>query len=165
MAKLLNIITIPNQILRNKSKEISEENINQKDFQILREDMKRTMIEKDGLGLAAPQIGKNIQLVMVNTRDGILEMHNPVITKRSIFKESGVEGCLSIPDTYGSVKRHKKIICQYVNEKGVKKTERATGLLARVIQHEVDHLNGVLFIDKAKNIERITEEEKEEEEE
>ena len=159
MAKLLNIITDPNKILRRQSRELKIDEINTDETRILCNDMTRTMLERDGLGLAAPQIGKNIRLVTINTKDGILTMFNPQIIRKSLFKEFGIEGCLSIPNTYGSVKRSKKITCCYINNKGRKQEQKAQGLLARVIQHEVDHLNGILFIDRAKNIEEIAEKE------
>ena len=145
MPKLLPIITYPNDILRKKS-----ESIKKADDKIKRLilDMEKTMLEKDGVGLAAPQIGKNIRLIIVNTKDGPIAMINPRITRKSWRKEKGEEGCLSIPDFFGGpIKRNKKIRVIYCDKKDKKIKLKAEGLLARIIQHEVDHLNGVLFID------------------
>lgn len=152
MAKLLGIITDPNEILRKRSKEINPAEINQPEFLSFLKDMKLTMIKKDGVGLAAPQIGKNIRLFVANTKNGSLALINPKIIKRSILKEWGEEGCLSVPKTFGKVKRHKAVIVEYMDEKNAIKKIEAKGLLARIFQHEIDHLNGVLFIDKAKDI-------------
>lgn len=153
MAKLLNIITEPNKILRQKSKEINPEKIeNMADFF---NDMVFTMKEKDGVGLAAPQVGKNIRVITINTKEQPIIMINPIITKKSIFKEWGEEGCLSVPDTFGMVKRHKNLSCSYLDKFGNKKIIEAKGFMARIIQHEIDHLDTILFIDIAKNIKKL----------
>ena len=82
-------------------------------------------------------------------------MINPKIIKKSLIKEWGEEGCLSLPDMYGEVKRCKKITVKYINNKGKEKQIIGQGLLARVIQHENDHLDGALFIDKARKVVNI----------
>lgn len=155
MSKLLDIITHPSKTLREKSNAIKESEINTEKFQKLFDDMRLTMKEKDGIGLAAPQIGKNIRIIVVNTEDGEIVMVNPKITKKSFKKEWGEEGCLSVPKTFGDVKRHKKIKFCFLDTAGVKKMLEAEGLFSRIIQHEIDHLDGVLFIDKAKNIKKM----------
>ena len=153
MSKTLPIITNPNPILRKKSAEIKQ--TQKKQFQQLCLDMAKTMKEKDGVGLAAPQIGQNIRLIVINAKDGAVCMINPEITKKSLTKEWGEEGCLSVPDVFGKVKRNKKIICKYLDKTGKEKKIEAQGLMARVIQHEIDHLDGVLFIDKARDVKKI----------
>jgi len=155
MPKILKIIINPDPILRKKSADISLKQLNSKALKNLMADMSQTMLKKDGVGLAAPQIGKNIRLISVNTKDGPISIINPKITKKSLLKEWGEEGCLSVPDTHGEVKRHKKINCEFVDSDKNKKTIEAEGLMARIIQHEIDHLDGVLFIDKAKKIKKI----------
>ena len=152
MPRVLKIITNPNPILRKKSDAVLEKDISAKDFQKLCFDMEKTMVAKDGVGLAAPQIGKNIRIIVINTKDGVICMINPKIMKRSITKEWGEEGCLSVPGVFGKVKRNKKILCVYFDKNAKKQTIDANGLLARVIQHEIDHLDGILFIDTAKDI-------------
>ena len=144
MPKLLDIITHPNPILRKKSAKIERITDEMKRLIL---DMEKTMLEKDGIGLASPQIGQNIRLITINTKDGAIGMVNPKITKKSWRKEIAEEGCLSVPEIYGNVKRAQKICVIYFNKNNQKTRLKAEGLLARVIQHEVDHLNGILFID------------------
>ena len=148
---MLEIIKHPNKILRQKSKPIDIDKI--KELQDLIKEMTETMFEKDGAGLAAPQIGKNIRLVIINQNDQAVVMINPEITKKSWAREVDQEGCLSVVNDkneiyYLPVSRHKKVNCQYFNEAGEKKKIKAENLLARVLQHEIDHLDGILFIDK-----------------
>lgn len=151
MAKVLEIIKEPNEILRKISKEIDEKTINSPDFQLLLKDMALTMKKKDGAGLAAPQIGKNIRVITIGLENDVLHIINPVITKKSWAKEWGEEGCLSVPKFFAQVQRHKKIKCNFLDQSGKKKSLETTGFLARVIQHEIDHLDGILFIDKIGN--------------
>jgi peptide deformylase len=155
MPKILDIITNPNPKLRIKSKEIDINSIKSKDFINFCVDMEKTMIEKDGVGLAAPQVNNNSRIIIVNSKDGIMCMINPEIKKKSLLKEWDEEGCLSVPNVFGKVKRHKSIKCTYLNKEGNRNNLNAKGLLARVVQHEIDHLDGILFIDKAKNIEKL----------
>ncbi|MEI6529202.1 MAG: peptide deformylase [Candidatus Falkowbacteria bacterium] len=153
MPKELKILINPNPILRKKSVHISEKEILHPDFQSFLLDMAETMHKKDGAGLAAPQIGKNIRMVVIHHDDKTMFLINPEITKKSWAKEVEEEGCLSVLDEkgeiiYAPVERHKKVNCIYIDEKGQKQKLVAEKLLARVIQHELDHLDGVLFIDK-----------------
>lgn len=152
MPKILNIITHPNPLLRKKSPEVTKEKICSPEIKELCLNMVKTMLKKEGLGLAAPQIGENIRLAVINTKDGIIMLINPKITRKSLGKEWGEEGCLSLPNIFGQVKRHKEITCEYFDINAKEKKLKAKGLLARVIQHEVDHLDGILFIDKAKDV-------------
>jgi len=155
---MLKIITNPNPILRKKSSNILIRDIKSKELQDLIPEMIETMAKNDGVGLAAPQVGKNIRLITIKHKDGDLAMINPKITRKSLAKELGEEGCLSVPLTYGQVRRHKKISAKYIDKNGAQKKIDADGLLARVIQHEIDHIDGILFIDKAKDITKITNE-------
>ncbi len=150
---MLKIITQPNPILRKKSQAVKD--ILAQKIQELIPQMAETMVNHDGAGLAAPQIGKNIRLITVNHKDRVLAIINPKITKKSFLKEWGEEGCLSVPDKFGEVKRSKSIIIEYIDEKNNQKILKAPGLLARVIQHEIDHLDGILFIDKARKLRDI----------
>lgn len=147
---MLKIITNPNPILREKSQVVS--NVFNTEIQELVSQMIETMLAKDGVGLAAPQIGKNICLTVINHKDNVLVIFNPQITKKSWLKEWDEEGCLSVPGKFGEVKRHRKMKINFTDKEGQKQVLEAKGLLARVIQHEIDHLNGILFIDKAKNL-------------
>lgn len=146
---ILKILTQPNPILRKKSVKIDLTEITGREFKKLISSMAKTMLKTDGVGLAAPQIGRNIRLAVINSKDGVFCLINPKLTKKSWAREPGQEGCLSIPGVFGQVKRHKKISLTYYDGDGKKIKLTATGLMARVIQHEIDHLDGVLFIDKA----------------
>jgi len=155
MAKILPIIKNPSPLLREKSEEIDLKKIKVNELKELCADMIKTMKENDGVGLAAPQVGKSIRLITINTKDEPKIMINPKITGKSWAKEWNEEGCLSVPGVYGKVRRNKKINCIYFDKKAQKTKIQAQGLLAFVIQHEIDHLDGILFIDKAKEIKKI----------
>ncbi len=154
--KLLDIIHNPDKRLRQKSTEIDQEHLLKADFKRLVLDMILTMLQKDGAGLAAPQIGKNIRLIVVRKdfeKNEVIVMINPKITKKSWAKVIEEEGCLSVVDAqgniiYGLVERPKKINCTYIDLLGNKQKLEANELLARAIQHETDHLDGILFIDR-----------------
>ena len=126
-----------------------------KQLKKLLDDMAETMYESNGVGIAAPQVGKAIRLVVIDCQDehGLLELINPVITFRE-GTETDTEGCLSVPDIYGEVERAAKVKVEFLNRRGKKQRVTATGLLARCIQHELDHLEGQLFIDIAQSIHR-----------
>lgn len=147
----MEIITYPSPILRKKSTKIS--NLTDPRIKDLAKELLKTMKEKDGLGLAAPQIGQPIRMIAVNTKAGDQIFLNPKITLKSFFKKEILEeGCLSLPDIFGLVKRTKKVKVKYYNLEGQKIKIWTEGLLARVLQHEIDHLKGILFIDRAKVI-------------
>ena len=121
----------------------------------LLDDMAVTMYESDGVGLAAPQIGRPIRVVVIDCQDdhGLIELINPVITFRE-GTATDTEGCLSVPGIYGEVERAAKVKVEFLNRRGKKQHLTATGLLARCVQHELDHLEGQLFIDIAKSLHR-----------
>ncbi len=132
-------------VLRKKAKDIQE--ITPAILRLL-EDMAETMDAANGVGLAAPQVGiaKRIVLVKIGENE-LLELINPVILKQS-GDEVDVEGCLSFPGLYGEVARATEVAVEALDRQGKKKTIKGTGLLARALQHEIDHLEGVLFVDK-----------------
>ncbi|MFA6587736.1 MAG: peptide deformylase [Patescibacteria group bacterium] len=142
------IITIPNQILRAPTTLVDPFLVNQKSFKLLIEDLMDSMLSSDGIGIAATQIGSNLKVCIINTKDKPLVLINPAIAKFSWRKAIMEEGCLSVPGVWGLVKRSKKITVQTMNDKGEQKIFEAKDMFARVIQHEIDHLNGILFIDK-----------------
>ena len=149
---LLEVLKAGNPVLKQVS--VPVERVDKK-LKKLMDDMAETMYENDGVGLAAPQVGKNIRLVVIDCQDehGLLELINPKIT----FKEGEVvdtEGCLSVPDIYGEVTRAAKVKVEFMNRRGKRQHLTATGLLARCIQHELDHLEGQLFIDIATSVHR-----------
>lgn len=112
-------------------------------------DMYDTMIENDGVGLAAPQIGlsKQIAIVDIDDHHGTIELINPVIIEKR-GTQTGPEGCLSFPGLYGDVSRSDYIKVRTYNKKGKMRIIEAEGFLARAIQHEIDHLEGILFTSK-----------------
>ena len=119
----------------------------------LLDDMAETMYEADGVGLAAPQVGEPIRMIVIDVQDdhGLIELINPEITYRE-GEAVDTEGCLSVPNIYGEVQRAAKVKVEFLNRRGKKQHLTATGLLARCIQHECDHLEGQLFIDIAKSV-------------
>lgn len=145
---MLKLVTIPNPILNKKTALI-------KNFDKSLLDLADQMIEAcrhaNGIGLAAPQIGKSIRLCIINLEHMGLPpfaLVNPKIVKKSWKKVEMEEGCLSIPGVYGIVKRPVKITVEAQTLKGEKNKFEADGMLSRVIQHEVDHLDGILFTSK-----------------
>lgn len=142
---LRNIRHEGDDILRKKSRKVEKLD---KKILILLDDMLETMYENDGIGLAAPQIGILKRLVVIDLgEDNPIKMINPEIISRE-GEQTDEEGCLSVPNVKGEVIRPKKIVLRYTNEKGVKKEIKALDLMARCVCHEVDHLQGTLFIDK-----------------
>ena len=115
------------------------------------DDMAETMYASEGVGIAAPQVGVAIRAVVVDVDKKRYDLINPVITYRE-GSAIDSEGCLSCPDLYGDVERAEKIRVKYTTRFNKEKELEADGLLARCIQHEIDHLNGQLFIDIAQNI-------------
>ncbi|MFQ5640299.1 MAG: peptide deformylase [bacterium] len=162
------IVIYGSSVLRQKTSPVIEIDQTIRD---LVEDMVETMIEAEGIGLAGPQVDECISLCVVNM--GLIEddveakaFINPVI-----LSEEGTavleEGCLSIPEIREDVRRPEKIIVKYTDINGIEHQEKCDGLLARVLQHEIDHLNGVLFIDRigpmkrkllAKKLKRLSQE-------
>ncbi len=153
MSEQLKIILHPNPILRKKSTALTAKELASPEIQALLSDMEETMLKKDGAGLAAPQVGRNLRAIVIRHESENFFLINPQITKKSWAREIDEEGCLSVLNEkgeiiYAPVERYKKIICVYLDRGGEKKKLAASGLLARVIQHETDHLDGILFIDK-----------------
>jgi peptide deformylase len=130
------------------------------------DDLVQTMDQADGLGLAAPQIGVGKRVVVCRDEDRVLALVNPRIEARR-GRETGVEGCLSMPGLQGNVPRAKVVTVSGLDRAGRTVSYEADGLLARVFQHEIDHLNGALFIDHTRDLwwlERVGDEDDDEEE-
>ena len=115
------------------------------------DDMAQTMYNADGVGLAAPQVGVSLRVIVLDVDDELIELINPIIIK-SEGCELGNEGCLSVPGVFGEVERFSEVTVTGLNRYGKNITITGTGLLARALQHEIDHLDGILFIEKAKTI-------------
>lgn len=147
------IVIAPDPILRKENQEVTA--ITDELLQLL-DDMYETMLANDGVGIAAPQVGKNLQVAIVEVEEGDrFELINPKIIQKS-GADIDVEGCLSIPHTYGTVERATEITVRYFDREGEEIEVQAYDFLARAMQHEIDHLQGVLFTDKV--IEYIAEE-------
>ncbi|HEX7058177.1 MAG TPA: peptide deformylase [Bacilli bacterium] len=144
------IVKDPDPVLREKAKPVTKFTPN---LHKLLDDMAMTMYDAPGVGLAAPQvgIGKRVIVIDVGDEHGLIEMVNPEILE-SDGEQYGPEGCLSIPGLMGDVKRAMKVKVKGQDRNGKEFTMTAEGFLARAFQHEVDHLNGILFTDLADNI-------------
>ena len=145
---MLKIVTIPNSILTKKTALIKSVD---RSLIKLADDMIETCRSSHGIGLAATQIGKSIRFCVINLEHlGLpsFALVNPKIVRKSWKKTEMEEGCLSVPGIFGIVKRSQKISVVAQDLKGEKHRFSADGMLARVIQHEVDHLDGILFISK-----------------
>jgi peptide deformylase len=140
-------------ILRKKSREI--ENIDSRILELL-DDLADTMYVADGVGIAAPQIGVLRRAIVVDIGEGPIKMINPNIVLEE-GSEIKPEGCLSVPGYTGLVERPFKVNVEYIDENGVEVFLEAQELLARAICHEIDHLNGILYTDKATEIQKLEE--------
>lgn len=148
---MLTILTDPDPILRRISEPVDPAEISRPQFQNFLDEMIVTMNEK-GVGLAAPQVGENKRVIIVKTKNGPEAFINPKIFSTSLLKTNSEEGCLSVPEVWGTVKRFRKVKVKALNSKGEKVIIKASGLESVIFQHEIDHLDGVLFIDKAEKI-------------
>jgi peptide deformylase len=154
---ILDIVTFPSEFLRKKAEAVKEID---NELLSLIEDMKDTLYAANGYGLAAPQVGRSIRLVVYDETAGKEGREPKVIINPEIAEEEGEqmvdEGCLSIPGEYVPVKRYLRVTVSALNEKFEPVTINADGHVARIMQHEIDHLNGVLFIDRIPSFRRDT---------
>ncbi len=154
---LRKIITVPNDVLRKNARKVKVFDDN---LRTLIDDMVETMRDAPGVGLAAPQIGVLEQIVVIEFGDEedeeapakLYTVVNPEIKRMSNDKVMGVEGCLSIPGIVGDVERSTSIVLKGQDRNGKKVKYKLNGWVARIFQHEVDHLTGVLFTDLAESI-------------
>lgn len=144
------ILTDPNPKLRKRSEEFDVKKVKTADFQKFADRFADFMLESDGVGLAAPQIGFQKRIIAVQEKDGVGVYVNPEIVKTSPSMQEGEEGCLSVPGKFGIVERHKRIHVRAIDRHGRRVEFKLSGFPAVVWQHETDHLNGILFIDKVK---------------
>ncbi len=141
-----NIRKIGDELLRKKSRQV--EKIDEGIITLL-DDMAETMRLANGVGLAAPQVGVLKRVVVIDVGDGLLELINPEIVNISGL-QSSYEGCLSVPDKYGEVARPEKVVVRAMDRNGEYYEVMGENLLAIALCHEIDHLDGVLYVDKAK---------------
>ncbi len=164
------IITPENPILRRKAHAVKD--FKDPALQKLIDDMIETLREAPGVGLAAPQVAVSLRLAVIEYAPGsedaeraappepkLYVILNPEITTRSNEMVDGAEGCLSLPGYAGNVLRHKSVVVKAFNRKGQPIKIKAGGWLARIFQHEIDHLDGVLFIDRASKVWKARDEE------
>ena len=137
-----------NKILKDMAQPV--EKINHKIRKLL-DDMADTMYAADGVGLAAPQVGISLHVIVIDVGEGLIELINPKIIEQE-GAEIATEGCLSIPNVFGEVERSSHVVVEALNRNGKTFRIEGKGLLARALQHEIDHLYGILFIEKAKTI-------------
>lgn len=142
---VLPIVKIGDPILETRAQEVPR--ITKKITKLV-EDMIETMYEANGAGLAAPQVGVNKRIIVVDLGEGPVCLINPVVQSAQ-GEEIDVEGCLSIPERWVYVKRAAEIEVTGLNEKGKPVRVKAEGFLARVLQHEIDHLDGILILDRS----------------
>ncbi len=161
------IVQSGTECLHNPSPEVPVKEITSKEIQKVIADMKLALAgEPDGVAIAAPQIGISKRIFVVagfvfGEEEASVAYINPVIVKKSKKTELMDEGCLSVRYWYGDVKRHLNVTIEAYNESGQKIRRGAGGLLAHIFQHEIDHLDGILFTDKAETTHKMTDSEKE----
>jgi len=164
---LRTIVTLPDPVLKRKARAVTRFD---KDLHTLLDDMVETMREAPGVGLAAPQIGLSDRIIVIEYYEReedeeneeapkkVWAVINPEIVKTSEETLMGVEGCLSIPGLVGEVERHAEVQVKGLNRHGKPMKVKAKGWLARIFQHEIDHLNGVLFTERATRVWRPSQE-------
>ena len=151
---ILRVLTDEDPVLRKKALPLAKVT---KNTHKLIKDMFDTMYDADGVGLAAPQVGVSQRVIVVDMEDNPMSLINPKIVSEegsSVDKE----GCLSVPQVVGYVDRCHKICVEYLDKKGKPKRLTAEDMLARILQHEIDHLDGILFTDKATSIAKVEDE-------
>ena len=156
---ILEILEYPNPLLKKKSSKV--EKIDDNLRQVLM-DMLETMYDDAGVGLAAPQVGILKRMIVIDVEqdreegipDNPLFLINPEIVWKSEETEISEEGCLSVPGMRAEVERFYKIVVRYLDEHGEQKELEAEGFFARALQHEIDHLNGILYIDRLSRLKR-----------
>lgn len=156
----MRIVTIQDKnykILRKKTVDFDFPAFSKVELKKIVNDMRQIMKDAQGIGLSANQVGLDMNFFVAEVNGKFYTIFNPKIEKKSKEITELEEGCLSVPQTYGLINRHDKITLTGQDINGKKIKIKAWGLLAQVFQHEVDHLNGKLFTDKAKNVYKITE--------
>ncbi len=148
------VVQVGNDVLRKKCEPVTEFG---EELSTLLDDMKETVRAHEGAGLAAPQVNVPIRAVVVDVEEGYFEFINPVFVWQK-GEQYGAEGCLSVVGKAGNVSRPSKVKILFQNRKGEKYSLVARGFFARAICHEVDHLDGVLYIDKADHVRDVEEE-------
>jgi peptide deformylase len=152
MPKSLPLVKLPTKTLHKPSDLVNPKVIGTPAFQKFLDELTETMFVENGVGIAAPQVGRNERICIVSEKTGPKAYINPEIISKSEALQDSEEGCLSVPEVWGNVKRAKKVRFRALDRHGRKVEFEAKGFMATVYQHEVDHLDGTLFIDRAEKI-------------
>jgi len=156
MKRIHPIIKEPDPVLRGTAKEVPKSDLGTPQLHTLVEEMVETMHHASGVGLAAPQIGMPKRIIIVAPPDeDPIAVVNPEISGRSVRRTTSEEGCLSVPGTWGIVRRNTGLTVKGLTPEGKPFRKTVTGFEAIIFQHEVDHLNGILFIDKAADVQKL----------
>jgi len=161
---ILPIVHIPDPVLKRRAHKVSAVT---KEVKQLIDDMVETMREAPGVGLAAPQVGVSLRIAVIEIGDEedeeapkkLYVLINPEVVDASEEMVLGVEGCLSVPRVMGEVNRHERLVVRSLNRQGKPVKFKPEGWLARIFQHEIDHLNGVIFTERAERAWMMSEEE------
>lgn len=145
---ILDIVKIGNEILKKKSLDID---IIDNSVLKLIKSMKETLKKSKGVGLAAPQVGVNKRLIIVKPQKEMFVFINPIFTYKSLESDKETEGCLSVPGEWIDIKRSKEVEIEFIGEDSNRYKVRAKDFFARIIQHECDHLDGILIVDRKEN--------------
>jgi peptide deformylase len=154
------VVEIGDPVLRERARELSPEEIASPEIQALIDDLIETKRSTNGAGIAAPQVGESVRVAIVEVEEGnprypykppepLTVLVNPTLEPVGEETVEIIEGCLSVPDLRGSLPRHLEVRVRYLDRKGQEREETKRGLTAGTYQHEVDHLDGVLFVDRA----------------
>jgi len=135
-------------VLHARAQEVSMEEIKTPEFQQFITDMVESMYAAKGIGIAATQVGVGKRVFIAESPDGPIALINPVFTKKSLKMLNGEEGCLSIPGKYDKLRRHKTVTIEALTANGDKISFTAENFFARILQHELDHLDGILYADR-----------------
>ena len=159
---ILKVANMGNPVLRHEAEPVTSRDLKSLPVQQLIDDMIETLVEYRGVGLAGPQVHESRRIILVDRSageepdDGMLVLVNPVITEASEATDEDWEGCLSIPDIRGRVVRASQIVVESRDRKGRDQTLSVSGFTARIMQHEIDHLDGVLFLDRMTDMLSLT---------
>ena len=145
-----NIVVDGDPALRERAQEVDLKELKTEAFKTLLDDMVETMYHANGVGIAAPQIGVNKRIFIAESSQGPIALINPVFTKKSWKRMNGEEGCLSVPGKFDKLRRHKTVTIEALTADGEKVSFTADNFFARILQHELDHLDGFLYVDRVK---------------
>ncbi|HSD12468.1 MAG TPA: peptide deformylase [Patescibacteria group bacterium] len=147
---VMKIVLDGDPVLRARAAEVDPKEIATPAFKTLLDDMVETMYAANGVGIAAPQVGVGKRIFIAESAQGPIALINPVFTKTSWKLMGGEEGCLSVPGKFDKVRRHKTVTIEGLTAEGKKVTFTAENFFARILQHELDHLDGKLYVDRVK---------------